>query len=93
MSFNSDPSRQAQKLFLIKKLRKCLIIHNLLLTALSRKSPYKKRLGIFLGARLTFKENLKLIATKVNKAISLSFAKTNVNDSIQRFSDTTSRIR
>ena len=93
MSFNPDPSRQAQKLFLIEKLRKCLILHNLLLTALSRKLSYKKRLGIFLGAQLTFKENLKVITTKVNKTIGLSFPKTSVNDSIQSFCDATSRIR
>ena len=33
--------------------------------------PYEKHLGIFLVARLTFEEHLKLITTKVNKTIGL----------------------
>ena len=34
-------------------------------------SPYQKHLGIFVYARLTFEEHLKVIATKVNKTIGL----------------------
>ena len=34
-------------------------------------SPYKKHLGIFLDAQLTFEEHLKVISTKTNKTIGL----------------------
>ena len=60
-------------------------------------SPYQKHLGIFLDARFTFEGHLKVITTKVNKTIGLfwklqNFAKTGINDYIQSFCETTSRL-
>ena len=52
---------------------------------------------IFRDARLTFGEHLKVSTTKVNKTVELlrklakKFAKTGINDYIQRFCESTSR--
>ena len=68
MSFNRDPSKQAQEIFLVEKLRRFLVLHYVLMTALFRKPYIKKHLGMFLDAQLlTFEEHfkhLKVITTK-----------------------------
>ena len=60
--------------------------------------PYQKHLGIFLFALLTFEEHLKVITTKVNKTMGVlgklqkKIAKGGINDYIQNFCQTTSRL-
>ena len=60
--------------------------------------PYQKHLGIFLGALLTVEEHLKVITTKVKKTMGMlrklqkNFSKAGINDSIQNFCETTSRL-
>ena len=41
MSFNQDPSKKARKIFLVQKLRRFLILHYVLITALSWKAISK----------------------------------------------------
>ena len=69
MSFNPDPSKQAQEILFSKKTKK--ISHPLLRfnNSIFSQSPYQKHLPIFLDAQLTFEEHLKVVATKVNKTI------------------------
>ena len=71
MSFNPDPSKQAQKTIFSRKTKK--ISHPLLRfnNRIVSGTPYQKDFGIFLDAKLTFEEHLKVIATKVNKTIRL----------------------
>ena len=69
MSFNPDPSKQAQEIIFSRKTKK--ICHPSLRfnNSIVSQSPYQKHLGIFLDARLTFEEHLKVTFTKVNKTI------------------------
>ena len=59
MSFNPDPRN--------KIYHPSLRFDNSIVS----QSPYQEHLGIFLDARLTFEEHLKVITTKVNKTIGL----------------------
>ena len=67
MSFNPDPTKQAQEIIFSRKTKKIshlsLRFHNSIIS----QSPYQRHLGIFLDAQLTFEEHLKVITTKVNK--------------------------
>ena len=65
MSFNPDPSEQAQEIIFIRKTKKNSHPSFFL------QSPYEMHLGIFLDAQLTFEEHLKVAYTKVNKSIRL----------------------
>ena len=65
MSFNPDPSEQAQEIIFIRKTK------NNSHPSFFLQSPYKMHLGIFLDAQLTFEEHLKVAYTKVNKSIRL----------------------
>ena len=71
MSFNPGTSKQAQEIIFSKKTKKnshpSLRFNNSIVS----QSPYQKHLGIFLDARLTFEDNLKVITTKVNKTMGL----------------------
>ena len=71
MSFNPDPRKQAEEIIFSRKTKK--ISHPLLRfnNGIVSQTPYQKHLVIFLDARLTFEENLKVITTKVNKTIGL----------------------
>ena len=71
MSFNPDPSKQVQEIIFSRKTKK--ISHPSLRfnNGIVSQTPYQKHLDIFLDARLTFEENLKVITTKVNKTIGL----------------------
>ena len=66
MSFNSDPSKQAQEIIFsrTKKISHPSLRFN---NSIFLQNPYQNHLGIFLDAQLTFEEHLKLITTKVNK--------------------------
>ena len=71
MSFNPDPSKQAQEVIFSRKIKKPshpdLIFNNNKVI----QTPYQKHLGMFLGDKLNFGEHLKCIANKVNKSIGL----------------------
>ena len=71
MSFNPDPRKQVQEIIFSRKTKK--ISHPSLNfnNSIVSQTPYQKHLGIFLDARLTFEEHLKVITTKVNKTIGL----------------------
>ena len=71
MSFNPDPSKQAQEIIFSRKTKK--ICHPLLHfnKSIVLQFPYQKQLSIFLGAQSTFEEHLKVTITKVSKTIGL----------------------
>ena len=71
ISFNPDPSNQAQKIIFSRKILKNS--HPLLRfnNSIVSQSPHQKHFGIFLDSQLTFEEDLKLITTMVNKIIGL----------------------
>ena len=70
-SFNPDPSKQAQEIIFSRKTKK--ICHPSLRfnNSIASQSPHQKHFDIFLDARITFEEHLKVITTKVNKTIGL----------------------
>ena len=71
MSFNPDPSKQAQEIIFSRKTKKkfsSLLRFN---NSIVSQSPHQKHLGIFFDAQLTFEKHLKIITTKVNKTIGL----------------------
>ena len=71
MSFNHDPSRQAQEVIFSRKIKKPnhpeLILNNIPVNQTS----YQRHLGMFLDNKLNFLEHLKYITNKVNKSIGL----------------------
>ena len=71
MSFNTDPSKQAQDVYFSRKIKKLshpdLIFNNNQII----KTLYQKHLGMFLDGNLNFSEHLNYIANKVNKSIGL----------------------
>ena len=71
MSFNPDPSKQAQEVIFSRKIKKPnhpeLIFNNIPVN----QTPYQKHLGMFLDSKLNFSEHLKYITNKVNKSIGL----------------------
>ena len=71
MSFNPHPSKQAQEIFLVEKLRRFLILHYVLITTMSRKPHIKTPRAMFLDPRIKFEEHLKVISLEVNKNIGL----------------------
>ena len=71
MSFNTDPSKQAQEVIFSRKIKKPnhseLIFNNIP----SNQTSYHKHLGMFLDNKLNFGEHLKYITNKVRKSIGL----------------------
>ena len=71
MSFNPDPSKQAQEEISSKKIKKeChppLALNN---NSVSD-TDWQKHLGVVLDNRLSFENHLKIILNKVNKTIEL----------------------
>ena len=71
MSFNPDPSKQAQEVIFSRKLQKSihptLSFNNNTVT----QSEIQKHLGMFLDVKLNFQGHLKSIFNKVNKTIGL----------------------
>ena len=71
MSFNPDPSKEAQEIIFSRKLQK--IIHP---SIYFNNNPIdqtlsQKRLEMILNTKLNFQEHIKNIPTKVNKTIGL----------------------
>ena len=71
MSFNPDPSKEAQKIAFSRKTKH--IFHPSLRFNNNNVSQflYQKHLSIFLDAQLTFEEHLTVITTKINKTMGL----------------------
>ena len=71
MSFNPDPSKQAQEVIFSRKLQKsvypALHFNNIVVT----QSTTQKHLRMFLSVKLDFQGHLKNIYSKVNKTIAL----------------------
>ena len=71
LSFNPDPSTQAEDVIFSCKIEKSnrpvLILNNIQVN----QTPYQKRLSMFLDGKLNFGEHLKYITNKVNKSIGL----------------------
>ena len=72
MSFNPDPSKQAQEVFFSRKVKKPshpnLIFNNNKVIQTS----YQKLLGMLLDDKLNFVEHLRYITNKVKKSIGIS---------------------
>ena len=71
MSFNPDPSKQAQEVIFSRKLQKIshpsIYFNNIPIDEVSS----QKHLGMILDAKLKFQEHIKNLLTKVNKTIGL----------------------
>ena len=71
MSFNPDPSKQAQEVIFSRKLKKVthppLVFNNANVS--QRKS--QKHLGIILDSKLTFEDHYKTVLSKTNRTIGL----------------------
>ena len=71
MSFNPDPSKQAQEVIFSRKLQKIshpsIYFNNNPIEQVSS----QKHLGMILDAKLNFQEHIKHLLTKVNKTIGL----------------------
>ena len=66
ISFNPDPSKQAQKIIFSKKTKKIFYTSLRFNNTIYSQTSYQKHLGIFLDSRLTLEEHLKVISTKVD---------------------------
>ena len=71
MSFDLYPSKQAKEIIFSRKTKKISHASLRFNNSIVSQTPYQKHLRIFLDARLTFEEHLKVITTKVNKTIGL----------------------
>ena len=94
-SFDSDLSKQEQEIIFSRKTKKISHPSWCFNISIVSQTPYQKHLDIFLDARLTFEEHLRVITTKANKTIGplrKDFAKTGINDHIQSFCEITVRI-
>ena len=71
MSFNSDPSKQAQEVSFSCKIKKpshpVLTFNN----NQAIQAPYQKHFDLFLDEKLNFSEHLRYISNKVNTSIRL----------------------
>ena len=71
MSFNPDPTKQAQELIFSRKTSK-KIHPNIFFNNISvSKADFQKHLGLHLDSKLTFDIHIKTILTKVNRTIGL----------------------
>ena len=71
MSFNPDPTKQAEEMFFSRKVQTAnhpplLFNKNAVL-----KTTFEKHLGMFLDSKSNFSEHLKTIFQKTNKTIGL----------------------
>ena len=93
MSFNPDPIMQAQETTFTRKTKEIshpsLRFNNRIVSQTHIK---------FLDAKLNFEKHLKVVTSKVNKAIGplqklyKNLSKTGINDYIKRFCETTPRL-
>ena len=71
MSFNNDPSEQAQEVFLSRKIQKTCHPSIYFNNKSVKQDLSLKHLGMILNSKLNFQEHLKNILNKVNKTIGL----------------------
>ena len=71
MSFNPDPSKQAQKVIFNRKTKKEYHLPLAFNNNNVLETNSQKHLGVVLNNRLSFEEHLKMILNKVNKTIRL----------------------
>ena len=71
MSFNPDPTKQAQELIFSRKVQITNPPPLLFNENIVPKTTLQKHLGMFLDSKLNFSEHLKIIFLKTNKTIGL----------------------
>ena len=71
MSFNSDPTKQAQEVIFFRKIKKPLHIPLNFNNTNVKQTAFQKHLGLILDSQLSFEEHLKTILSKANKTIGL----------------------
>ena len=71
MSFNLDPSKQAQEVIFSRKIQKTCHPSIYFNNKSVKQVPSQKQLGMILDSKLNFQEHLKNILNKVNKTIGL----------------------
>ena len=71
MSFNPDPTKQAQEVIFSRKIKKPLHIPLNFNNANVKQTVFQKHLGVIIESQLSFEENLKTIFSKANKTIGL----------------------
>ena len=71
MSFNLDPSKQAQEVIFFRKIQKTCHPSIYFNNKSVKQVPSQKHLGMILDTKLNFQEHLKNVLNKVNKTIGL----------------------
>ena len=71
MSFNPDPSKQAQEVTFSRKIQKTCHPSIYFNNKSVKQVPSQKHLGLILDSKLNFQEHLQNILNKVNKTIGL----------------------
>ena len=71
MSFNPDPSKQAQEVLFSRKIQKTCHPSIYFNNKSVKQVPSQKHLGLILDSKLNFQEHLQNILNKVNKTIGL----------------------
>ena len=71
MSFNPDPSKQAQEVIFSRKIQKTCHLSIYFNNKSVKQVPSQKHLGLILDNKLNFQEHLKNILNKVDKTIGL----------------------
>ena len=71
MSFNPDPTKQAQEVIFSSKTIKLPYPYLVFNNAKVTQSIYQKHLGSIPDSKLTFENHLKIVTSKVNKIIGL----------------------
>ena len=71
MSFNTNPSKEAQEIISLIKSKIHIILLFISITSRSNKSLFKNHLKMILETKLNFQENLKNVSNNVNKIIGL----------------------
>ena len=69
MSFNPEPSKQAQEVFFSRKIQKPCNFPIYLNNKLVKQAPSQKHLGMISHNKLNFQEHLKNTLNKVNKLL------------------------
>ena len=71
MSFNPDPSKQAQEVIFSRKVNKDSHLSLTFNNSIVYQVTSRKHLGIILDNRLSFEEHLRLVVSKTNRTIGL----------------------
>ena len=72
MSFNLDPTKQAQEVIFSRKIKKPLQTPLNFNNTNVKQTAFQKNLGLILDSQLSFEEHLKTVFYKVNKTIRLT---------------------